>query len=73
LIAKAKELDEIRGSSTWKKVLETDDYTGRIESIVNDIKQATENLCVSSPYFNVMSRVVTAEAGSPPDRLATGD
>jgi hypothetical protein len=67
LIAKAKELDNIRGSSTWKKVLETDEYTGRIERIVNEMKDATENFCVSSPYFIGMSRVATAEASSPSD------
>jgi hypothetical protein len=47
LITKAKELEEIRGSSTWKKVLETEEYKGKIESIVDEIKRITENFCVS--------------------------
>jgi hypothetical protein len=49
LIAKAKELDEIRGSSAWKKFLLKDDYTSKIEDVVNEIKKATEIFCVSSP------------------------
>jgi hypothetical protein len=72
LIAKAKELTDIRGSSTWKKVLETDEYTSRIERIVDDIKRITESFCVSRPYFINMTRATTAEASSPSDWLITG-
>jgi hypothetical protein len=71
LIAKAQELDKIRGSSTWRKVLETDDYTDKVEGIVNEMKEAMEDFCVSSPYFIVMPRAATAEASSPSDRRIT--
>jgi hypothetical protein len=53
-------------------VLETDDYTDKIEGIVNEMKKDMENFCVSGPYFIGMSQVATAEAGSPSDRLVTG-
>jgi hypothetical protein len=72
LIEKARELDKIRGSSTWRKVLETDEYTGGIERIVNEMKEATDNFCVSSSHFISVSRVATAEVSSPSDRLAIG-
>jgi hypothetical protein len=62
---------DIRGSSTWKKVLETEEYAGKIESIVDEIKRITENFCVSRPQFIGMSRVATAEANLPSDRLVT--
>jgi hypothetical protein len=55
LTAKTKELDEIRGSSNWWKVLETDKYKDRIDRILNEMKEATESFCVSSPYFIGMS------------------
>jgi hypothetical protein len=72
LIAKTKELDEIRGSSKWRKALETDSYKGRIDRILNEMKEATDNFCVSIPYFIDMSRVATAEASSLSDRLVPG-
>jgi hypothetical protein len=49
LIEKAQELQKIQGTSAWRKVLETDDYTGRIEDIVNEMKEATETFSVSNP------------------------
>jgi hypothetical protein len=72
LSEKTQELDAIRGTSTWRKVLETGEYTDRVESIVNEMKEAMENFCVSSLYFIGTSQVATAEAGSPSDRLVTG-
>jgi hypothetical protein len=72
LIAKTKELDEIRRSATWKKMLETGEYRDRTEDIVNEMEEDTDNFRVRSPYFVGMSRAATAEAGSPSDVLVTG-
>jgi hypothetical protein len=73
LIEKARELDKIRGSSTWRKVFESDECTGQIECIVNEIREASENFSVSNLYIINMPRVATAEASSSSDRLVTGD
>jgi hypothetical protein len=72
LIEKARDLDKIRGSSTWRKVFESDECTGQIERIVNEIREATENFSVSGPYIIDMLRAATTEASLPSDRLVTG-
>jgi hypothetical protein len=50
-------------------VLETGDYTDRVKRIVDEMKEAMDNFSVSDPYFIDMSRIATAEAGSPSDRI----
>jgi hypothetical protein len=52
-------------------VLETDAYTDQIEGIVNEMKEAMEDFCVSSPYFIGILQVATADVGSPSDRRVT--
>jgi hypothetical protein len=48
LIIKALELDGIRGSSVWKKVLETDEIKDQAIKIVGQIDEETKNFSVSN-------------------------
>jgi len=47
LITGARKLEEIRGSATWKKVLETEDLADQVKEVVQDIDEEMKIFSVS--------------------------
>jgi hypothetical protein len=60
LVTKALELNGIRGSSVWKKVLETKKLKDKVKKIVDQIDEETKTFSVRSSDSHLWVRVLTS-------------